>query len=157
MPILTHTLSLTGLAERQEPHVITQTIVQDFTTYTTLITLGTIPTDDAGSDGRHNNVEPSGDSGGISSGELGAILGGVAAFVLISIIVCLCCTRSRRNVRVYDYSSYATSSIAVDVHTTRVRRPPPVAERIPGGPKFPTYRAIPIPNPRNPTVRYTTR
>jgi hypothetical protein len=30
--------------------------------------------------------------------------------------------------------------------------PPPVAERIPGGPKFPTYRAIPIPNPRRPNV-----
>ncbi|KAL7904703.1 hypothetical protein GGI35DRAFT_462437 [Trichoderma velutinum] len=27
-----------------------------------------------------------------------------------------------------------------------------VAERIPGGPKFPTYRAIPISNPRNPQV-----
>ncbi|KAH0528154.1 hypothetical protein TsFJ059_003052 [Trichoderma semiorbis] len=27
-----------------------------------------------------------------------------------------------------------------------------VTERIPGGPKFPTYRAIPISNPRNPQV-----
>ncbi|KAH8650454.1 hypothetical protein BGZ61DRAFT_487849 [Ilyonectria robusta] len=31
-------------------------------------------------------------------------------------------------------------------------RPPPVVERIPGGPKFPKYRAIPIPNPRRPPV-----
>ncbi|KAH7162174.1 hypothetical protein B0J13DRAFT_535329 [Dactylonectria estremocensis] len=37
-------------------------------------------------------------------------------------------------------------------HRSFVQRPPPVVERIPGGPKFPTYRAIPIPNPRRPTV-----
>lgn len=30
--------------------------------------------------------------------------------------------------------------------------PPPAVERIPGGPKNPTYRALPIPNPRKPKV-----
>ncbi|TFA98041.1 hypothetical protein CCMA1212_010221 [Trichoderma ghanense] len=35
-----------------------------------------------------------------------------------------------------------------------VQEPAPavVAERIPGGPKYPTYRAIPISNPRNPQI-----
>lgn len=37
-----------------------------------------------------------------------------------------------------------------------VQRPPPVAERIPGGPQYPTYRAIPIANPRSPRLGRTS-
>ncbi|KAI5465420.1 hypothetical protein BGZ63DRAFT_399891 [Mariannaea sp. PMI_226] len=42
-------------------------------------------------------------------------------------------------------SSYRRSPLQ---RPSSVPWPAPAAERIPGGPKFPTYRAIPIPNPR---------
>jgi hypothetical protein len=161
MPVFTRQA---GLAARQEPYVVTQTIVQDLATYTTVVTLGTIPTDKAGADGRHDDRDTSGGGGGggggsgISSGQLGAIIGGVAALVLIALVICLCCSRGR-SARPYDDSSHASSIIAVEVPDPRrpggIRRPPPAAERVPGGPRYPTYRAIPIPNPRNPAVRHT--
>ncbi|KAI9166464.1 hypothetical protein HJFPF1_02566 [Paramyrothecium foliicola] len=155
MPALAPTALITVLAGRQEPHVITQTVAQEFTTYTTIVTLGLIPTDDAGGNARPvDPAPPSGGGGGISSAQLGAILGGVVAFVVILLVACFCCGGRRRQVRSYSRGSSEASYPNVEPPQPRVRRPPPVVERVPGGPKFPTYRAIPIPNPRNPRVRH---
>lgn len=46
----------------------------------------------------------------------------------------------------------STKKAGVSVQTPA---PAVVSERIPGGPKFPSYRAIPISNPRNPQIRRT--
>ncbi|KAL7930303.1 hypothetical protein V8C35DRAFT_283663 [Trichoderma chlorosporum] len=46
-------------------------------------------------------------------------------------------------------SSSRRASVTVEVQEPEAAI---IAERIPGGPKFPTYRAIPISNPRNPQV-----
>ncbi|KAL7902966.1 hypothetical protein HDV63DRAFT_362736 [Trichoderma sp. SZMC 28014] len=46
----------------------------------------------------------------------------------------------------------STKKASVPVQTPA---PAVVSERIPGGPKFPSYRAIPISNPRNPQIRRT--
>lgn len=46
----------------------------------------------------------------------------------------------------------STKKASVSVQTPA---PAVVSERIPGGPKFPSYRAIPISNPRNPQIRRT--
>jgi hypothetical protein len=145
---------------RQEAHVITQTLTRDGMTITTIVTLGTVPTDTTDNGGTAPDADIYGhDNGGLSSAELGAIIGSVAAFVLLLIIGFFCFANSRRRrVAVYDDSSYGSGSF-VEVSRTRTgprlpRRPPPVAERIPGGPKYPTYRALPIKNPRNPRVRH---
>ncbi|KAK1249661.1 hypothetical protein MKX08_009664 [Trichoderma sp. CBMAI-0020] len=47
-------------------------------------------------------------------------------------------------------SSSKKASVSVQTPAPAV-----VSERIPGGPKFPSYRAIPISNPRNPQIRRT--
>ncbi|KAL7920186.1 hypothetical protein ACQKWADRAFT_165606 [Trichoderma austrokoningii] len=47
----------------------------------------------------------------------------------------------------------STKKTSVSVQTPA---PAVVTERIPGGPKFPSYRAVPISNPRNPQIRRTT-
>ncbi|KAL6909234.1 hypothetical protein GGI43DRAFT_394898 [Trichoderma evansii] len=46
----------------------------------------------------------------------------------------------------------STKKASVSIQTPA---PAVVSERIPGGPKFPSYRAIPISNPRNPQIRRT--
>lgn len=57
--------------------------------------------------------------------------------------------RVRRNVTVVDRDQQGWDGYARDGRMREQER-----ERIPGGPKWPTYRAIPIPNPRrNPNLR----
>jgi hypothetical protein len=46
----------------------------------------------------------------------------------------------------------STKKASVSIQTPA---PAVVSEKIPGGPKFPSYRAIPISNPRNPQIRRT--
>ncbi|KAH7188184.1 uncharacterized protein B0J16DRAFT_336571 [Fusarium flagelliforme] len=147
---------------RQEAQVITQTVVLPSTTYTTHVTLSTdrpaVPV----------TSQHSGD--GLTSAEIGAIVGSVVgAFILAFIVVCCCCRRRprvktvkrRRSERSYSGSEDDWSVVMPHENWTRpvpvpVRGPTPVQyprpaavrEQVPGGPKFPTYRAIPIPNPR---------
>ncbi|PTB66155.1 hypothetical protein BBK36DRAFT_1141025 [Trichoderma citrinoviride] len=77
-------------------------------------------------------------------------------------------SRTTRSVYEYDYTEeeaayYAaapakskrkSSSSSKKNNGATVQEPAPavVAERIPGGPRYPTYRAIPISNPRNPQI-----
>ncbi|CVK88255.1 uncharacterized protein FMAN_05020 [Fusarium mangiferae] len=148
---------------RQEVQVITQTVSLPTTTYTTQVTLGV-----ASAPATDRPVVTSQHSGdGLSSAQIGAIIGCiVGVFVLAFIIIC-CCRRPKQPKKRRSYrSSYADSSDGwsermpnenwvrpVPVPVARpvpVQFPSPVVQReqIPGGPKYPTYRAIPIPNPR---------
>jgi hypothetical protein len=155
MRLITSTPSFTqGLVARQEPHVVTQTIVREFTTLTTVITLGTIPTNNADPPPAPANEarDDSGASGGgLNNLEIGAILGSiVAAISVIAMWYCYCYLPGTKRRLIQYESSYSEESMVY----MSPRRPPPVAEMVPGGPRYPTYRAIPIPNPRNPPVQH---
>jgi hypothetical protein len=135
-------LTLSGLADRQEPHVITQTIIQASVTYTTLLTLGTtMPT-------REPEVTESHSENGISSLELGGILGAIVGAVVLFILCCFCCGGKTRQVTSYIHEDRSASN------RSQIQHPPAAAEQIPGGPRFPTYRAVPIPNPRDPQAHH---
>ncbi|KAF4968398.1 hypothetical protein FSARC_4195 [Fusarium sarcochroum] len=153
---------------RQEAQVVTQTVYLPSTTYTTHVTLGVVSA--TATDRPVVTSQHSGD--GLSSAQIGAIVGSVVGvFILAFLVVCCCCRRPRRPVKRHrsSRSSYSGSdgdgwsdawpdenwTRPVPLPTGRptpVQFPRPVAQReqIPGGPKFPTYRAIPIPNPRRP-------
>lgn len=142
---------------RQDARVITQTLSWQQTTFTTTVTLGGPPTDGANPQA---NIYGSSSSKGLSTGEVGAIVGSVVGFFSILLLLCFCLAQRKRKARArrprtyyYDSGSYYKGSIIDDMpprpSRVRIQRPPPVAERIPGGPRWPTYRAIPIPNPRN--------
>lgn len=164
MEILPRSVIDQSLEARQAPHVITQTITKPYTTLITLVTLGNPPTEAPASDSSSSDSSY-GESHGLSNGEIGAIIGSSIGFVFLVLLLWWCCTRRRRGPRISQtrsYTTYDTTYIIEDdeemEHTSRrkptIPRPPPVAERIPGGPRYPTYRAIPIPNPRNPRVRH---
>ncbi|KAF5021265.1 hypothetical protein F66182_6663 [Fusarium sp. NRRL 66182] len=154
-------------AVRQEAQVVTQTAALPSATYTTHITLG-VPSATA-TDRPVVTSQHSGD--GLSSAQIGAIVGAVVGtFILAFVVVCCCCrprrpAKKRRGYRsgygsdVSDGWSEAwpnenwTRPIPVPVsRPTPVQYPRPVVQReqVPGGPKFPTYKAIPIANPRRP-------
>lgn len=164
MPVITQ-LPAQALDLRDEPHVITQTITRVTTTFTTVVTLGGGPTSWSG-----NQVDPdadiyggSGDGSGLTNVQLGAIIGSSIAFVAILIITWCCILQARRRLEAgdvsgSDYSLYDSSrSSSPRSHGPPRPRPPPRARvNIPGGPKYPTYRAMPVRNPRaNPSLRRT--
>ncbi|CAF3471040.1 hypothetical protein SNK03_007797 [Fusarium graminearum] len=150
---------------RQEAQVITQTVELPSTTYTTHVTLGVVS---AAATDRPVAVPSQHSGDGLSGAEIGAIVGAVVGFFILSfVVVCCCCRRPRKQVKIRrSYRSYSGSeddwsvvmphegwTRPVPVAIPRpvpVQYPPPAAQReqVPGGPKFPTYRAIPIPNPR---------
>jgi hypothetical protein len=150
---------------RQEAQVITQTVELPSTTYTTHVTLGVVS---AAATDRPVVVTSQHSGDGLNGAQIGAIVGAVVGFFIVAfIVVCCCCRRPRKQVkRRRSYRSYSGSeddwSVAMPHENwtrpvpvpfsrpTPVQYPPPAAhrEQVPGGPKFPTYRAIPIPNPR---------
>ncbi|VUC22000.1 unnamed protein product [Clonostachys rosea] len=101
---------------------------------------------------------------GLTSGEIGAIIGAIIGFtVIVLFIICCCINRSRRR------HHHRRSDDDEIVRVVKLPRHPPPLQHplmakvrwsqrdftnvegglIPGGPKYPTYRALPIPNPRN--------
>ncbi|EQL01411.1 hypothetical protein G6O67_003372 [Ophiocordyceps sinensis] len=133
-------------------HVVTQTITRQATTLTTTITLApaNTPRPDAPIYGAQQ---------GLSSLQLGAILGSVAVAAVVILAAGICWTHRRRARAVpvaeysyhYDgdtYTYYTPSSDSVP--SKRPRYPPPVADFIPGCDRYPTYKALPIKNPRDP-------
>ncbi|KAK0388908.1 hypothetical protein NLU13_2485 [Sarocladium strictum] len=164
MPIITLSPAEESLVPRAEPHVITQTITRLTTTFTTAVTLGGGPTNYSG-----DEVEPkadiyggSGDGSGLTNVQLGAIIGSSVAFVLILVITWCCMIQARRRLEAgesgsSDYSLTDSSrSSSPRSQSPRPRPPPRARVNIPGGPKFPTYRALPVRNPRaNPSLRRT--
>ncbi|KAL6866534.1 hypothetical protein ACO1O0_002646 [Amphichorda felina] len=112
---------------------------------------------------------------GLTSAQIGAIVGSIFGFAALVLII-LCCVVIQRRRRYYYYSHYrhhhhhhhrhehSSSDSSSTIDGSPPERPPPVRVRatmterervrIPGGPRYPTYRAIPIPNPRKPKVRH---
>lgn len=147
--------------DQQGSNVVTQTITQPAVTQpaqtmTTLVTLGPSTTHAAnGTGGDH------GGTGGLTNVQFGAIIGCIAALVVIGIAAGICLSSNKKKSQnVYEY--YTTTSSTSSGSSKRRRRkrhhpkhPPPPTEWVPGGPKFPTYKAIPISNPRNPPVAHT--
>ncbi|KJZ76503.1 hypothetical protein HIM_04232 [Hirsutella minnesotensis 3608] len=156
IPNALETQPLITLLSRQEPkqHAITQTLTRPETTLTTVVVLGSATASFPTETPSNTNQVP-GSGSGLSSLQLGAILGSVAALVVILIAAGICHAQRRPNRPVveYDYySSYGTSSFSDDLpnhkQPKKPRYPPRMAEVIPGGAPFPTYRAVPIKNPR---------
>ncbi|KAL7943353.1 hypothetical protein V8C42DRAFT_105091 [Trichoderma barbatum] len=161
-------------------HILTQTLIRASTTITTTITLGTI--EPVATETIAIVPLPVSHHHGLSGGQIGAILGSVVGVVVLLLIVGFCYVGRRRMPITYEDEKKKTkkkrsgsSSRTRDIYeyteeavyyvpsrkksssrrvSVTVQEPAPVvvAERIPGGPKFPTYRAIPISNPRNPQV-----
>jgi hypothetical protein len=136
-------------------HVVTQVITQPAVTQpaqtlTTVVTLGPSPTQTADDGGGHG-------TGGLTNVQFGAIIGCVAAVVVIAIAAGICLSSKKKPDVVHEYYSSSSSSGSGRRRRRRrhPRRPPPATEWVPGGPKFPTYKAIPIPNLRNPEVAHT--
>ncbi|KAF7560428.1 hypothetical protein G7046_g3716 [Stylonectria norvegica] len=167
------------LGIRQDYYVITQTLTWGDTVFTTHVTLGSAPTDPPTQASHHDN------SSSLTNAQIGAIAGSITGVFLLVVMLFCCCRRPiPPPKRSSNRSSYSSSYIVDDspepwpqqpfhrpapvyqnsatyrspsvVPRTPVQRPPPVPELIPGGPKYPTYRANPIPNPRNPTVPHVT-
>lgn len=122
---------------------------------------------------------------GLTDGQVGAIAGAVAAFVLVVIFTILCVVHRRkerarlaRSHRRHRHAAAAAAAAAVQDYekggddyydTTPLPQPPPPVKKprrakikpvvepaddeepdyIPGGPKYPTYRAVPPTDPRN--------
>ncbi|PTB75551.1 hypothetical protein M440DRAFT_1256914 [Trichoderma longibrachiatum ATCC 18648] len=199
-------------------HILTQTLIRPSTTIITTITLGTIDPASTETTPAAAAVPPpvtTHHHGGLSGGQIGAILGSVVGIVVLLLIIGFCYvgrrrmpitydeeteykhkykkqthsdkagsssssssqrnkgrgkgSRTTRGVYGYDYTEEeaayytaapvrskkkASSSSKKKNKDASVQEPAPavVAERIPGGPKYPTYRAIPISNPRNPQI-----
>lgn len=136
----------------QQPDVVTQTIIRQSATLTTALVLGTgaVPATSNPS-APDVGAKMNGQLQSISSAEIGAILGCVVAFVFVAIGGCICyCNRRRPKQRYYCSESGRGGSsydgLHYDEKATLPRRPPKVAEFIPGGPEFPTYRAVPSSN-----------
>ncbi|RDA85544.1 hypothetical protein CP532_3305 [Ophiocordyceps camponoti-leonardi (nom. inval.)] len=143
-----------AVAQGQE-HVITQTLTEPFTTITTLVFLGTSAA--AAPDEIRPESELYGSQKGLSGAQLGAILGSIAAAIaiLVTIAVCLSSKRKRQRKKksesVYNDNNSTTEAPSVVERfswAAEQERYPP--ELIPGGAPYPTYRAVPIRNPRNP-------
>lgn len=161
-------------------HILTQTLIRPSTTVVTTITLFTI--EPAATETIAVVPLPVSHHHGLSGVQIGAILGSVVGVVVLLLIIGLCYVGQRRisvtaedekkkkkkkgggssrtTRNIYEYteediyykpSRRKSSSRRASV-TVQVPAPVVVSERIPGGPKFPTYRAIPISNPRNPQV-----
>ncbi|UKZ76985.1 hypothetical protein TrVFT333_004701 [Trichoderma virens FT-333] len=165
-------------------HILTQTLIRASTTIVTTITLGTI--EPVATETIAVVPLPVSHHHGLSSGQIGAILGSVVGVVVLLLIGGFCyvgqrrmpityeeeekkkktkkkgSSSSRTTRGIYEYteeavyyvpprrkSSSRRASVVVQVQEPEVAV---VTERIPGGPKFPTYRAIPISNPRNPQI-----
>ncbi|PHH89724.1 hypothetical protein CDD83_5421 [Cordyceps sp. RAO-2017] len=139
-------------AARQEQHVVAQTLTRQATTVTTLVTLGAAGPATSVADVRPD-INIYGTQQGLSSEQLGAILGSIAGAVVIIIVAGICLANRRRGRAAVDSddvtSSYGTPSIVDSLPPPRrPRYPPRTAELIPGGAPYPTYRAVPIQNPR---------
>lgn len=147
-------------------------------------TVGISPSDDAPpAHDFDTSTDILGDHNGLTDAQIGAMVGAILGFIIIGLTFIFCCLRYRRNRRLWRIyqqqqrrnskrytvtTDYSYTSSVTDVPPSpkkpapvKTKRrsadypPPPPKERIPGGPKFPTYRAIPIPNPReNPSVRH---
>jgi hypothetical protein len=167
-----------------EPYIFTQTIIRPSTTFVTTITLGTIEPVTTSTAAvvplpisHHHGL-----SGGQIGAILGSVVGVVVLLLIVGF--CYVGSkrtpdtyeeekvkkRKRRSSRsthstrgIYQYTEedvyYAppkrkssTRKVSVSVQTPA---PAVISEKIPGGPKFPSYRAIPISNPRNPQIRRT--
>ncbi|UNI23966.1 hypothetical protein JDV02_009751 [Purpureocillium takamizusanense] len=181
---------------RQEPHVFTQTLTRPATTLVTLVTLGsstptTVTTSSSSSSSPSSDpaatslvVPDNNGKHGLSSVQLGAILGSIAAVVVIVIVAGICLAnktppRHKRHTYVYQdwggtagdssssssggggggsYGSSSTSSSSTGRSKNKKKkpkpkgpkRPPHAPELIPGGAPYPTYKAVPISNPRKP-------
>ncbi|KAL7791554.1 hypothetical protein V8C37DRAFT_141916 [Trichoderma ceciliae] len=165
---------------QNEFHILTQTLIRPSTTITTTLTLGTIEPVATSTIAvvplpvsHHHGL-----SGGQIGAILGSIVGVVVLLLIVGF--CYVGSRrvpityeeekeekkrkkqgrgSTRNTRgVHEYTEEtvyytpprrksSSRKVSVSVQTPA---PAVVSERIPGGPKFPTYRAVPISNPRNP-------
>ncbi|RDA94355.1 hypothetical protein CP533_3783 [Ophiocordyceps camponoti-saundersi (nom. inval.)] len=144
-------LALSQTKALGQEHVITQTLTGPSKTITTIVVLGT--TAAAPRDEIRPESELYGSQKGLSGAQLGAILGSIAAAIaiLVTIAVCLSSRRKRKTESVYIDNNRTTEAPSVVERyswaTERERYPP---ELIPGGAPYPTYRAVPIRNPRNP-------
>lgn len=156
MILSTQDAPLVAQVARQEPHVVTQTLTRQATTLVTRVTLGSTGT--AAPTGLVvPDADIEGNGHGLSSAQLGAILGSIAAVVVLIIVAGICFANKKKpRTAVYQGygSSYGTSSTSDSLPSRsrpkKPRYPPRVVELIPGGSPYPTYRAIPIQNPRNP-------
>ncbi|KAF5013008.1 hypothetical protein FDECE_955 [Fusarium decemcellulare] len=168
-------------AIRQEAQVITQTVSLPSTTFTTHVTLGVAATDrpDPVVTSHHSN--PNGLTDAQIGAIAGTVVGVFLLVLIVLCCCCRQRSRHPREVTIVTErrrkrgsygSSYASDGWSepsplqgewirpIPMPTPRpmpqptpVQHPAPVyqPEQIPGGPKYPTYRAIPIPNPRNPS------
>lgn len=143
--ILPTAIHLLQVLARQDSPIITQILTQPArpaATVTTLVTLG--PTSTAAATHHGPN--------GLTHVQFGAIIGCVAAVVVMAIAagICLSSGGKTRNQDAHIYyaetttTSSSSSGYSKKKRHKHPRRPPPVAERIPGGPKYPTYRAVPV-------------
>ncbi|OAQ69860.1 hypothetical protein VFPPC_02429 [Pochonia chlamydosporia 170] len=131
---------------QQGSKVVTQTVTVTQPAQTVTITAGA-----------SQKAEISGDhgTGGLTSVQFGAILGVICSLVVIGIAAGICLSSNKKSKVRQKYYTTATSSSSGSSrrrHRRRNRSPPTM---VPGGPKYPTYRAIPISKPTNPPVAHT--
>ncbi|KAK1580038.1 uncharacterized protein LY79DRAFT_562654 [Colletotrichum navitas] len=138
-----------SVAARQEDadaeiHVITQTIYRPSTTFVTYVTLGGgLPTSYA--DGHSDEPPPVASptvappppdrsSGSLSSVQIGAILGGIVAFVAIVLIAWFCVSQKRPEPHYppswYEYDSFTESSATPTIVRPPSTRPHPRDPRL---------------------------
>jgi hypothetical protein len=156
---------------REDVEVITQTITRPYTTLITLVTLGLerpTPSPTPSPEPVEHEPQTHSEHTGLTNAEIGAIVGAIIGFVIIVLGLIYCFADYKRDLpdpvyykQTYSYgdsqssNGYRTPSVYDDARVKKPRKAKvhrhhnAEPEYIPGGPKYPAYRAIPIPNPRN--------
>ncbi|KAK3368368.1 hypothetical protein B0H63DRAFT_455147 [Podospora didyma] len=158
--------------EVREPRVITQTITRPTTTYTALVTLGdgfNEPTPTAippPPNGASSTVVAISTSPGLSSEQIGAIVGSVVGFVVLLFCICCCLSIRRRRIQAMAMSYPSETEIEVviddqyrpvDPWDRQPRRGPIVVPPAPRYPPTPRHTPYTVHHTRSPQIKGVRR
>lgn len=133
------------MENRRDLDIITQTITQPATTFVTLVTLGTSPPVTSAPSAPSAGPDIYGHNHGLSSAEVGAILGSVVGVAVLIIAGCICFISRRRRARL-DHKSYRSYEAAYLVDESYWPRRPAkvkVSESVMREPVQSSYRTTP--------------
>lgn len=122
-------------------------------------TIGLFPTEASSTSSVNATANIYGDHNGLTDAQIGIMVGCIVGFTLIVLTLIFCVLNRKRQHPVHRHRSVKHHSGSYTPSVVEISMPPPSQMRdheasprewIPGGPRYPTYKAIPIRNPRKP-------